>query len=140
MDLIEIDVVGAESRQRRVDRRHDVLARQPAIVGVVAHRIEHLGRDHDLVARGEVTQRAAEDLFADADGIHVGGVEEVDAELERAPDERPRRPLRRAPTAPLRVANHNNAGQADDPDDPSNIVHRVEEYREHESQSHHQDH
>ena len=77
---------------------------RPPIVRPLGHRVEHLGRDHDLIARGELLQRAAEDLLADAARIHVGGVEEVDAVLERALDERtaggfvehPRPPLRRA--------------------------------------------
>ena len=44
-------------------------------------------------------QRAAGDLLAHAERVHVGGVEEVDAVLERVAEERLRRRLRRAPTA-----------------------------------------
>jgi hypothetical protein len=43
VDLVEVDVVGAQSAQAVVDGMQDVLARQAALVGVVAHRVEDLG-------------------------------------------------------------------------------------------------
>jgi predicted transcriptional regulator len=66
--------------------------------------VERLGGDHDLIARGEILQRAPEHLLADALGVHVSRVEEVDAQFDRALDERaaglfvqhPRAPFRRA--------------------------------------------
>ena len=90
MDLIQIDVVGAEAAQRVVDRFHDVFARQAAVVRlVVPDREEDLRGDDDLVALREIAKRAADDLLAHAVRIHVRGVEEVDARLERFADERP---------------------------------------------------
>ena len=56
-----------------------------------------LGRDHDLAAPRVLEQRAADDLLARAGGIHVGGVEEVDAEVERLLQERPARRLAEGP-------------------------------------------
>jgi hypothetical protein len=47
----------------------------------------HLGGDDDLVALGEILERPPQNLLARAVGIHIGGVEEVDAELERLLDE-----------------------------------------------------
>jgi hypothetical protein len=49
-----------------IDLRVDRLARQPASVRGLAHQAVHFGRDDDLVAIGEVAQRAADDLFAAA--------------------------------------------------------------------------
>ena len=46
-------------------------------------------------------QGAAGDLLADAERVHVGGVEEVDAGLERAAKERLRRGLVEDPRPPL---------------------------------------
>ena len=100
MDLVEVDVVGAEAAERAVDRRHDVLARQPAVVGSSLIGIEDLGGDDDdcracaksFSARPRTSSRRAE-------RVHVGGVEEVDAEFEGAFDERTRLALRRGPTA-----------------------------------------
>ncbi len=89
MDLVEVDVIRAEPPQAGVDLDHDGLARKALAVGVRAHRVVDLGRDHDLVPSGEVAQGAADDLLARAVGIGVGGVEEVDAELEGSFDERP---------------------------------------------------
>ena len=104
VDLVEIDVIGSEAAQRTVDRRHDVLARQPAVVRVVAHRVEQFRRDDDGVAVGEVADRAAENLLGDAARIHVGGVEEVDAALERALEERAAGFFAQDPRPPVRIA------------------------------------
>ena len=51
-------------------------------VGAVAHAIENLGGQHHLLALGELPQGLAGDLFAGAEGIDVGRVEEVDAGLD----------------------------------------------------------
>src|SRR6185312_10800050 len=49
---------------------------------------EDLGRDDDALARDlEVLQRLPGDLFRAAAGIDVGGVDEVDAGVERAADD-----------------------------------------------------
>src|SRR5262249_25759504 len=64
------------------------LARQAERVPPAARREEDLGRDHDLVAPGEVAQRAAGDLLAGAVGVAIRGVEEVDARLDSLTDER----------------------------------------------------
>ena len=50
---------------------------------VAAHDAE-LGGEHDLVAA--VGDGAADQLLVGAAAVHVGGVEKVDAELERAVD------------------------------------------------------
>jgi len=89
--LIEIDMVDLEPPERGIDGIEDVLARQPPVVRPLAHLVVDLGRDDDFVALGEVLERAPQHLLADAERVDVGGVEEVDAVLERALDERPRR-------------------------------------------------
>ncbi len=83
MALMQIDVVGAEPPQRRLDAFEEVLARQAAVVDVVRHREERLGGDHHLVAR-DAAQRVAQRLLGGAVRVDVGGVEEIDAEIERA--------------------------------------------------------
>ena len=81
---------------------------EAALVRIVAHRVEHLGGDHHPVARrAEILQRAAQDLFAHAERIHVRGVEKIDAQLERAPDERAALFLFEHPLPPtLRAVSH----------------------------------
>jgi hypothetical protein len=64
MDLIEIDVIGAEAPQARVDLAHDRPAGQAGAVPSRTHPPVDLGRDHDLLAAGEILQRAAKDLLA----------------------------------------------------------------------------
>src|ERR1700730_2931074 len=78
----EIDVIGAEPLQRRVDRLHDVLARQAFLVWPLSHRIEDLGREHHLVAPGEFLDRAAGDLLAHPLRIDVRRIEKIDAGFE----------------------------------------------------------
>jgi hypothetical protein len=56
-----------------------------------------LGRNHDLVAPAEIPDRAAENLLAVAERIPVGRVEEIDAALQRALDERAALLLAEAP-------------------------------------------
>jgi hypothetical protein len=87
MDLIEIDVIGAEPPQARVDLGHDRPARQAGPVRARAHPPVHLGRDHDLVAAREILQRPAEDLLAGAVRIDIRRVEEIDASLQGPLDE-----------------------------------------------------
>ena len=86
MQLVEVDEVGLEPAQRRVDRVHDVTAAVAGVPRLRAHRPEALRRDHELVAAA--LQPAAEDLLGAAGGrevaaerVHVGGVEEGDALL-----------------------------------------------------------
>ena len=87
---------------------HDVLARQAAGVGVRRDRIEDLGRDHDL-RRGcaKSFNARAEHLLADAVRIHVGGVEEVDAAVERVLDH----------GAAFRLASSTHGRHFDEPND-----------------------
>ena len=84
VDLIEIDMVEPEPLEALLALADDVTARGAARVRTVAHRPEHLGRDHDIVAGdAEVPDRLAEDALALAAGIDIGGVDEVDAGGER---------------------------------------------------------
>ena len=62
--------------------------------------------------RGEILERAADDLLARALRIDVGRVEKVDSALQRFPDEWPRRLLLQHPLAPFgRAVGH--AAEAD---------------------------
>jgi hypothetical protein len=81
--LDQVDVVRAKPAQRVLDALDDVLAREPAVVRALRHREEALGGDHHIAAR-DVSQRVAERLLARAVRVHVGGVEQVHAEVERA--------------------------------------------------------
>src|SRR5690606_15410670 len=78
VNLIEVDVVHLQSTEAVVDGVADVFAGEAALVRRVAHGVEDLGRDDDLLAGNlQITDRPAENLFADAQRVHVGGVEEV---------------------------------------------------------------
>ena len=52
VDLVEVDVVGAEAAQAGVDLGHDRLARQAGAVGALVHAAVDLGGEHELVAVG----------------------------------------------------------------------------------------
>jgi hypothetical protein len=84
-------VVGPEALERAVDRLPHVLRRpiQPAERGHVAaddaiHLPLELGRDHVFVPL--TLDRLADQLLVGQWAIDLGGVDEVDAELERASD------------------------------------------------------
>ena len=87
VELVEIDVRDAESLQARVARRADVLgppvhAAHAGIPGL-AHDAA-LRREHHALAA--IADRAADQLFVGERTVHVGRVEQVDAEVERAVD------------------------------------------------------
>ena len=83
VDLVEVDVVGAEAAKAVVDLGHDRLAREARAVGTFPHHAVDLGGDHDLVTVRVLLQRASEELLTRPGGIHVRGVEEVDAGFDR---------------------------------------------------------
>ena len=56
---------------------------RPRWLGLGPHHAVHFGRDDDLIAHGHLFQMRAGDLLAEADGVHVGGIEEIDAGVER---------------------------------------------------------
>jgi hypothetical protein len=79
---IEIDEVGAETFQAVVDLGEDRLARQAGAVRPRPHPAVDLGREHHVVTLDEILQRAADDFLGCAVGIDIGGIEEIDAEIE----------------------------------------------------------
>src|SRR5262249_49503040 len=64
----------------------DRLARQAALVGPVAHRRVHLGREHHVLALA-ARERLADDRLGLAVRGVVRGVDEVDAGIERRVDD-----------------------------------------------------
>jgi hypothetical protein len=80
VDLVEVDVIGAEALQAGVDGVHDVAARQPDRVGAAAGAPAGLGRHHHILAPR--AQRLAQDLLRAARRVDVGAVEEVDPRVQ----------------------------------------------------------
>src|SRR3546814_12977816 len=64
----------------RSDRGDEMLARRADIVRAIAHAQRGLGRHDHPVA--PALDRRAEDRLRSAVGIHVGGIEEIDARVE----------------------------------------------------------
>src|SRR5207302_8689478 len=89
MDLLEVLVIGPKPLEALVDLAEDRLAREPGTIGSVMHFAMHLGGDDNLVPLGEVLQSASEELLTLAKGIDVGGIEEIDPQLEGFLDDRP---------------------------------------------------
>ena len=81
---VHVDVVGAEVLQALVDRREHALAAAVAEVRLVPVVHAELGDDDRLVAAA--AERPPERLLRSADAVALGGVEAVDAEVERPPD------------------------------------------------------
>jgi hypothetical protein len=85
MDLIEVDVIGAEALEARLERLDDVEARQPDLVGALPRPPAHFRRQHDVgTPRSE---RLAEHRLRLAGGVDVRRVDEVDPRVERAVDD-----------------------------------------------------
>ena len=64
MDLVEVDIVGAQASEAHIDFGHDRLARQPYTIRSVAHGRAEFGGDHNVFAVRKVLQRPPEDLLA----------------------------------------------------------------------------
>ena len=120
VDLVEVDPLHPEPPQRGLARLDDVLPGQPAPVRPRSHPHLHLGGDDRLVTRGELAHPLAGDLLAHAERIHVRRVEEVDAELDGAPEEGPGLVLFEHPRAPLPAAEA-HAAERDAGDDEAAV-------------------
>jgi hypothetical protein len=83
--LVQVDVVGAQTAQRGVELREDLLAGQAT--AAVGHRPEEL-RGEDVRVAGAIGEHLAEEFLRLAARVHVRGVDEVDADLERLRDAR----------------------------------------------------
>ena len=79
VQLEDIDIVGAEAAQRVVKARNGALGGAPTL----ATRNPGLGGDQDIIAR-DMLDRLADDLFG---AIGRGGVEQIDAHVQRLADE-----------------------------------------------------
>src|SRR5690606_4905593 len=85
VDLIEVDAIGLQAPQARLDRADDPVARGAAAVGPAAHGEAELGGEDDLVAAAAIAEPPADHPLREAVlAVDVGGVEEVDALAEGA--------------------------------------------------------
>ena len=89
MDLIDIDVVGAQTTQRVIDLAHDSLAAPIAGDLSVLPFEPDLGGEDDLRAK-TAGEGLADDLFGTAEAIDRRGVDDIDSMGERGPDRRNR--------------------------------------------------
>ncbi len=85
MALVEIDIVDSKPLERQVALLKDMLARQAAVVGAVAHREKDLGGEEVRIPR-ILRQRLADHFFRFAGRVDIGGVEKIDAEFVRPVD------------------------------------------------------
>src|SRR5215472_15102333 len=85
MDLVKVDPVRLQARKAFVDRAQDPAARVAAAIGALPHREVHLGSQHDVVASSG--ERLTYDLLRLAGRVHVGGIDEVDAGVQRGVDD-----------------------------------------------------
>ena len=90
MDLVKINPVGLQPAQAVLDFTDDPAARVSTLVRVAAllpgahvHRSVEL-RGHNDVVPPTTRQRFADDLLRLAEGVHVGGVNEVDPSIQRS--------------------------------------------------------
>ena len=84
--LVEVDPVGAEPAQAVLDLADDPTAAVAPLVGVVAEAAVELGGQHDVVAPA-AGEGLADDGLRLARGVDVGGVDEVDARVQRVVDD-----------------------------------------------------
>ena len=83
--LVQVDVVGLQAAQAVLHLADEPAARVAAHVGVLAHLAVRLGGQHHAVAAP--AQGLADDLLRLPRRVHVRGVDEVDAAVERGVDD-----------------------------------------------------
>ena len=89
MNLVQVNIIGAQTPKQIFRGIHDVLAREATLIGLVPHRVEDFSRNDILVPPGEdFAEEAARYLLADTLRIHVSRVKEIDAVLRGAPNNR----------------------------------------------------
>src|SRR6185437_3235954 len=69
VDLVEVDVVGAETAEALVQFKQNGFAGEAAAVGLAAHFAMDLGGDDDGFAAGVGLEKFADDAFAVAAGV-----------------------------------------------------------------------
>ena len=85
MHVVDVEVVGLQAFEAFVDRAQDRLARESLLIGRVAHLVEDLTGEDDLVT--SALERVAEQGLRHSSVVHVGGVEEVDSGIEASADD-----------------------------------------------------
>ena len=111
---IQVDVIGLEATQRTFQRAHDVLAAVAARVRIARFGVVgELGGQHHAVAHPDVGDESAQQAFALAAGVEVGGVDEIAADGKVAIEHRARNALVGTP-APILAEGHGAEGKAAD--------------------------
>jgi hypothetical protein len=85
VDLVQVDVVGAEATEAVVEGLGEVAPGRTARQRVVVQRVAGLGGEDDVVAA--LAEGLAEEGLGLAKAVAVGGVEEADAGVEGLADE-----------------------------------------------------
>src|SRR6185369_2948631 len=87
VNLVEVDVVGAETGEGGVDLFEDCFAGQALPAWTRVHPPPHLRGEDDVLAAGVALDRAADEFLRRAGLIRVGGVPEGNAEFDGLPEE-----------------------------------------------------
>ena len=84
MNVIQINVVGFQAAQTRLDALHDVVTRRTAVIHTFAHFGTHFGGDDNAVP--QTRERVAEQRFRHAGriAVNIRRVEKINAFIERA--------------------------------------------------------
>jgi len=80
MDLVDVDVVGAQAAQRIFDLLQDASARRIAIDFSVAPFQSRLGGDDRLTSHAR--ERGADDFLGHPEAVHRCGIDQVDALMQ----------------------------------------------------------
>src|SRR5712691_12554260 len=90
VNLIDIDVVGSKPAQGIIDLLHDAGAAGVAKYSSTLPLEADLGGNKHARAQARLSDRLADDLLGAAESIDRGGVDDVDAVVQRGPDGRNR--------------------------------------------------
>ena len=88
MNLVEVHIVGLQPAEALVKFIKDRFARKSLAVRFVSHFAIQLRSDHDCFATDVRFHESSQHFLAGSGGVHVCGVEEIDAQIDRLTKER----------------------------------------------------
>ena len=85
MEVVEVEIIGAQPRQAFVDGLPHSGAGKAGFVGGIAHFHAHFAGQHHAVAAA--LERFSQHGFGHALVVHVGGIEKIDAVVDAGIDD-----------------------------------------------------
>jgi len=89
MQLVQVDIIGLQPAQGSLTGAQDMIAAGSRLVWSIAHAVEALGGQEDLLTSSKILESLANDALALTVLVFIGCVDEVDPCIQRPRDDCP---------------------------------------------------